>query len=544
MQRCAASGQWLNERIALSRYAHVPLGNFELDWLIFTADTFFSRALCDSQQVLWISDGGLPDLGGINDEETCFLDEVHQPVLTYPGAYRKVTVELKIHHLAVDALLKSYQRCLADAVTSQNTYADAILQHLYRWLCSPQSKLHDPALHQLLQKVMQKVFALLLGEFRKLGATIVFANFSKIIIDTGKYDLDAAKAYCDSLLRTIQSRDLLELIELEPLQFWRSLLFMDQYNYGGIPAKSDESQVDIISSWNIAEYLPKKIQDHFIVIVSQFLYIPWSYAQKQAGNRASMLNGDSCTPSINIGAAEVLESEMIEYIKGQISSYFTDSLLRIVRDIVVHMKGASRSEDDPNSSSGLPQIEGDPHGGDASLEFIKHVCAVLALDQSVQHGVLVMRKNLLKYVRVREFAPEAEFRDPCHSFILSNVICSYCNDCRDLDLCRDSGLLSQEWRCGVAQCGQPYDREVMENTLVQIARQRERLYHLNDLVCLRCNQVKAAHLSEQCACAGSFRCKEDVTEFRSKMQVFFNIALRHKFQLLQECTSWILEIRL
>ncbi|MED6160431.1 DNA polymerase epsilon catalytic subunit A [Stylosanthes scabra] len=307
MQRCAASGQWLNERIALSRYAHVPLGNFELDWLIFTADTFFSRALRDNQQVLWISDGGLPDLGGINDEETCFLDEVHQPVLTYPGAYRKVTVELKIHHLAVDALLKSnqvnemeggtllgfdnefnsranptsdqsgfdeaascahafrvlkqlIQRCLADAVTSQNTYADAILQHLYRWLCSPQSKLHDPALHQLLHKVMQKVFALLLAEFRKLGATIVFANFSKIIIDTGKYDLDAAKAYCDSLLRTIQSRDLFEWIELEPLQFWRSLLFMDQYNYGGIPAKSDESQVDIISSWNIAEYLPKKIQ--------------------------------------------------------------------------------------------------------------------------------------------------------------------------------------------------------------------------------------------------------------------------------------------
>jgi len=34
-----------------------------------------------------------------------------------------------------------------------------------------------------------------------------------------------------------------------------------------------------------------------------------------------------------------------------------------------------------------------------------------------------MRKNLLKYVRVREFAPEAEFHDPCHSFILPNVIC-------------------------------------------------------------------------------------------------------------------------
>lgn len=53
---------------------------------------------------------------------------------------------------------------------------------------------------------MQKVFALLLAEFRKLGATIIFANFSKLIIDTGKYELSAAQAYCDSLLSTIQNR--------------------------------------------------------------------------------------------------------------------------------------------------------------------------------------------------------------------------------------------------------------------------------------------------------------------------------------------------
>jgi DNA polymerase epsilon subunit 1 len=101
---------------------------------------------------------------------------------------------------------------------------------------------------------MVKVFALLLAEFRKLGATIIFANFSKVIIDTGKSDLSAAKAYCDSLLKTLQTRlvstknfqldlllvfhpvilsllicrDLFEWIELEPLNFWHSLLFMDQ----------------------------------------------------------------------------------------------------------------------------------------------------------------------------------------------------------------------------------------------------------------------------------------------------------------------------
>lgn len=55
-------------------------------------------------------------------------------------------------------------------------------------------------------QVMKKLFALLLAEFRKLGATLIFANFSKIIIDTGKIDLPAAHAYCDCLLKTLQTR--------------------------------------------------------------------------------------------------------------------------------------------------------------------------------------------------------------------------------------------------------------------------------------------------------------------------------------------------
>ncbi|KAF7120543.1 hypothetical protein RHSIM_Rhsim13G0107600 [Rhododendron simsii] len=578
MQRCAASSQWLNERISLSRYAHVPLGNFELDWLMHTSDIFFSRALRDQQQVLWISNTGNPDLGGINEEESCFADEVNQPVLTYPGAYRKVTVELKIHHLAVDALLKSnqlnemeggvlfgleqdlnpgahtlnehccfdevtscspafrvlkqlIQRCLTDALTSGNVFADAILQHLYRWLCSPHSKLHDPALHRMLHKVMQKVFALLLAEFRKLGATIVFANFSKVIIDTGKSDLYAAKAYCDNLLKTLQTRDLFEWIELEPVQFWHSLLFMDQFNYGGIQARLngqsleglsesesgselDESQVDIVSSWNIAENLPKTTQDHFILIVSEFIYIPWKYAREQTAIRASMRDGNLCTPSISGAAAESFESHMTEYLREQISSYFAEKLLRIVRDAIHHTKGMNNPSADQHMSYGHPLVS-DIHMGDPALEFIKHVCAVLALDQNVQHDILIMRRNLL----------------------------NYCNDCRDLDLCHDKAFLAQEWRCGVPQCGQPYDREAMENVLLQIVRQRERLYQLQDLVCLKCNQVKAAHLSVVCACAGSFRCKEDVSEFCNKMQVFLNIAIHQKFRLLQECTSWILEMK-
>jgi len=397
---------------------------------------------------------------------------------------------------------------------------------------------------------MKKVFALLLTEFRKLGANVIFANFSKIIIDTGKVDLPSARAYCDSLLKTLQTRDLFEWIELEPLHYWHSLLFMDQYNYGGIQAKTQivtsadssdgDNDIDIVSSWNIAEYLPKATQDHFVLIVSEFLYVPWKYMKEQVACRATIRDDTSCTPSITIMAAENLEGQVADYLRAQIGTYFAEKLLTIVSDILLHFKGKGKSE-----SAESANREPDPHThkGDAALEFIKHICAVLALDQNVQHDILRMRKNLLKLVRVKEFAPEAQFQDPCASFTLPNVICSYCNDCRDLDLCRDSALQGQEWRCAVPQCGQPYHREQMENALLQIVRQRERLYHLQDLVCVRCRQVKAAHVSEQCSCGGSFRCKEESSYFLTKMQVFLNVAVSQKFELLQDCVKWILEVR-
>lgn len=74
----------------------------------------------------------------------------------------------------------------------------------------------------------------------------------------------------------------------------------------------------------------------------------------------------------------------------QIGTHFTDKLLGIIRDTVLHMKGINKSENGQQISLGIQQSAGMNHKGDPALEFIKHVCAVLALDQHVQHEVLVI----------------------------------------------------------------------------------------------------------------------------------------------------------
>lgn len=81
----------------------------------------------------------------------------------------------------------------------------------------------------------------------------------------------------------------------------------------------------------------------------------------------------------------------------QVSSYFTQKLFRIVEDTLHHFKGKKKMDEGDSANHGLRQrSDSHPLKGDAALEFIKHVCAVLALDQNVQHDVLVSAMLILK----------------------------------------------------------------------------------------------------------------------------------------------------
>jgi DNA polymerase epsilon subunit 1 len=62
------------------------------------------------------------------------------------------------------------------------------------------------------------------------------------------------------------------------------------------------------------------IQDYFIVIVSEFLYIPWKHAQEQAMLRAEAKasNTTYCTPSITVSAAANAESVETSFLKDQV----------------------------------------------------------------------------------------------------------------------------------------------------------------------------------------------------------------------------------
>merc|ERR1740130_1654332 len=105
-----------------------------------------------------------------------------------------------------------------------------------------------------------------------------------------------------------------------------------------------------------------------------------------------------------------------------------------------------------------------------ALEFAKAVCHVMSLDKSLEEDVLKLKNNLMKMMDVRSFSPQAQFQNPCLTFVLPDVICSFCNNRRDLDLCRDPGLVEAE--------------------LVGIINRRNVSYTVQDLMCKKCGKVK------------------------------------------------------
>lgn len=93
------------------------------------------------------------------------------------------------------------------------------------------------------------------------------------------------------------------------------------YNYNHTLDFNSSSNHDgcmIFQVSNIFYHLSGILQDHFVYIVSQFLYVPWDYEQKQAAVRTSLQNDSNCTPSITVAAAETFESHMIDFLKEQV----------------------------------------------------------------------------------------------------------------------------------------------------------------------------------------------------------------------------------
>ncbi len=269
LRRLSMVEAWFQDRILSARYAHIPVGNLGDDAPVSMADVMFARQLDHNRCVSWASPLPWPDLGGAEqDDYSLWVDDLSSPTLSVPGAYRTMCIEMSIFGLSVGSIMASAEleggsggggdsdvgndefrllhivvsKWLGDAASKGDAHADALLHHLYRWLCAEHALMREPSIHRIVHRLMRKLFARLIAELQRLGAKVVFASFEKVIIATNKSCAAAAQDYVSFVADTVTSGDLFTCLQLTPIHMWQSFLFLDNQNYGGIGLKHDGSE--------------------------------------------------------------------------------------------------------------------------------------------------------------------------------------------------------------------------------------------------------------------------------------------------------------
>lgn len=166
------------------------------------------------------------------------------------------------------------------------------------------------------------------------------------------------------------------------------------------------------------------------------------------------------------------------------------------------------------------------------------------MDTNVGDEAYKLRRDLLKLINVGEFSDDSEWRDPCVSVVLPEVICKVCNECRNLDLCKDPNIDTSgelpHWRCGT--CKTPYQTSEIELTLVDIVNRKMMAYVLQDLQCAKCHQVKEDNIKLRCNCAGEYLTTVDNHQTKERLRTFKEIAQHFGMPLLYQNVDWILRI--
>lgn len=288
IQRYLLFPRWFADRIKAARYSHLPVCNIGADALTSMIDVLYARTLKENRHLLWASPNNYPDLGGTElDLANMWRDSLTEPKINTQGAYRAISVEIDVFGLPICAIMSSgllhthelsesdtsmdsngdgaatmavfsdsscvrafhclkglVTKWIDDINTRGDVISDEILTALYRYLCGfGDALLHDPSLHRLVYSLMTKLFRYFIGEFQRLGAQIVYADFTRVVLHTNKYTKESAQEYVEFLISTISNKDLFNYLTLTPKAHYEQLIWYGPENYGALDLNDEEEEV-------------------------------------------------------------------------------------------------------------------------------------------------------------------------------------------------------------------------------------------------------------------------------------------------------------
>ncbi|XP_054717403.1 DNA polymerase epsilon catalytic subunit A-like [Uloborus diversus] len=602
--------QFMNVELSISylleqcRYFHIPVGNLPQDASLFGSDIFFARHLQRQNFLLWCSPTGRPDLGGKEADDNRLLAETEQvvPEINNPDAYSSVSVEILVEGMPVITVLQAHNLMEMEGTSSSiafdsgpssslvdlmsnggptsnlgvydesalcagafrvlramvsgwvrdvlqygNVFADNQIANFYRWLRSPQSLLYEPAIKQILNNLMKKMFSQLIFEYQKLGAIIVSATYLRVVLCTKRKKVPDAMAYSRYVNECIRNKEVFHGLQFQVEAIWEYLLWSDPANYGGIKLKnannendSNEASDDIDDKhtltlcFNIAKFLPQAaaIDENFYNVIAE--YIQEAYLYYQGQDKSILPDSQAPLPE----EEEESPTELAKYVRS--------NLAHKLYILVEKIKKKLPSNIGPNGQDIFPALPGSHlKFTNPALEFTKAICKVLSLDSQLKSVIMKVRHDLLRIVGMKEFSDEAEWKDPCLSFVLTELICKSCLTSNNIDICREHYAIDESSGlpvCICSLCKKPYDTKEIEARMIECLHQVSMAHVLQDLVCKKCKMVKDRNMTKFCSCAGEFNTLLPLEDLNQRCRTFLNIAEHFNMGKLKETVSWIIKM--
>ncbi|KAG8529220.1 DNA polymerase epsilon catalytic subunit [Bacidia gigantensis] len=572
-----ALGSWISHLIELARYGDVPLCNLERDDPRFLIDIAYARRLQKNNVVLWWSGGPLPDHAGYEkDNYAGRMEEVEMPAVNNPGTYSSVCIELNVKNLAINTLLTSSlinELEGSDSVAFSNAppaddgpsdgtavlysdnafasagimvlremvkawwteackgsgMADIMVQHLVRWVESPDSFLFDQSLQYYVQMMSKKAFQQLMTDFRRVGSHVVFANTGRLLLQTTKAEVGNAYAYSQYILKSIKAKPLFHFLDLDIKEYWDYLVWYDEHNYGGKACQevveAEAQQLDTIMHWQFNTFLPAQYQTIFHDWIVEFIDLMHSL---KCPRRETPIGGeDSFQPSRPTQIPfRSLTQDPDSSSRDKPTDVLSKSISRPLKKSIIHLISRHRQEiTHPDLATDyifpiLPGSHLDLSNASPVFHLVKNIMHVFSLDKSINLETRLLRADVLKFFEVREFSAQARWENPSASCKVEGVTCEWCTMSRDLNLCRDDDVIpdvsmtssggaaveeavrQKPWLCPT--CRHPYDKLAIEEQLIGRVQKMVTGWQIQDLKCKKCRGVRVNEFMEHCACGGEW----------------------------------------
>lgn len=576
-------GKRVEQLIQLARYSHIPIGNLQNDDPKYIIDVLYARKLRAANVLLWWSSSAYPDHGGAEiDRASVSGDNFEFPVINNPGSYHSVCIEMSMQNITINTVLTSAlineleggttinnsaagseglnetssmsfieNASSVPAITilrnlvkqwweeaiQENENADIMVNNFVAWVSSPSSYLYDPALQYHVQNLSRKAFLQLLAEFRRVGSKIIFAEQNRLLIQTTKSAVANAYAYAHYIVKRIRSKSLFHFLDLEIVEYWDYLIWMDNFNYGGLACQQvthhDQQELTLYTHWQIKKFLSPILQSEFQKWVEEFIQ-----GMHNVKGEDFVMSTPRLTPTLNQSSI----SESNYYGKGIISSIHKPLKKRIQQLLRLQMDASQN--DVIAEEFQFPQLAGSYlQLSNPTLELVKSLCAVYGLAADLNIELRQMRRDLLNLLDIREFSDEGTFRNPCTSLKLAQI-CEYCNSENHLDFCKienhilpetnNGEGITRQYSFSCKYCDHEFDRLILEERLIGDVLSLVNAYQTQDLQCSRCKHVRGDNLSSHCSCSGSWTLTLASEDTHKKFDVYRQIASYFSLKMLQD----------